>query len=117
MRSSNSRRKRRMSRNDVRIRTVVTSVSVKLVESVFFFQAEDGIRDYKVTGVQTCALPILGARAGEYVPDMYGSNTGSALHGTIPTDRFIAEWDLRGATPISHQARAGAAPSDRKSVV
>src|SRR5256885_702108 len=25
---------------------------------VFFFQAEDGIRDYKVTGVQTCALPI-----------------------------------------------------------
>src|SRR5256885_12926659 len=24
----------------------------------FFFQAEDGIRDYKVTGVQTCALPI-----------------------------------------------------------
>src|SRR5688500_19886834 len=24
-----------------------------------FFQAEDGIRDYKVTGVQTCALPIL----------------------------------------------------------
>src|SRR5215467_15136704 len=24
----------------------------------FFFQAEDGIRDYKVTGVQTCAIPI-----------------------------------------------------------
>src|SRR5688500_19948968 len=24
----------------------------------FFFQAEDGIRGYKVTGVQTCALPI-----------------------------------------------------------
>src|SRR5256885_69498 len=30
----------------------------------FFFQAEDGIRDYKVTGVQTCALPIWeGARS------------------------------------------------------
>src|SRR5688500_13182606 len=28
-------------------------------EAFFFFQAEDGIRDYKVTGVQTCALPIL----------------------------------------------------------
>src|SRR3989449_9129465 len=26
--------------------------------SVFFFQAEDGIRDVAVTGVQTCALPI-----------------------------------------------------------
>src|SRR5256885_3519705 len=29
----------------------------------FFFQAEDGIRDYKVTGVQTCALPIYGRPA------------------------------------------------------
>src|SRR5690606_39693346 len=28
------------------------------IESVFFFQAEDGIRDFHVTGVQTCALPI-----------------------------------------------------------
>src|SRR6266516_5209298 len=28
----------------------------------FFFQAEDGIRDRTVTGVQTCALPILVAR-------------------------------------------------------
>src|SRR5690606_41191543 len=26
--------------------------------SCFFFQAEDGIRDFHVTGVQTCALPI-----------------------------------------------------------
>src|SRR5690606_34714716 len=30
---------------------------------VFFFQAEDGIRDFHVTGVQTCALPILKLRA------------------------------------------------------
>src|SRR6266850_4363414 len=30
----------------------------------FFFQAEDGIRDYKVTGVQTCALPILPIQKG-----------------------------------------------------
>src|SRR6266511_1405969 len=28
----------------------------------FFFQAEDGIRDFHVTGVQTCALPILRRR-------------------------------------------------------
>src|SRR5699024_12573815 len=28
------------------------------VDVVFFFQAEDGIRDRNVTGVQTCALPI-----------------------------------------------------------
>src|SRR5688500_19909263 len=30
----------------------------RLLIIIFFFQAEDGIRDYKVTGVQTCALPI-----------------------------------------------------------
>src|SRR5690606_40383443 len=29
----------------------------------FFFQAEDGIRDFHVTGVQTCALPIYSAAA------------------------------------------------------
>src|SRR5256885_11805706 len=33
------------------------------VRYLFFFQAEDGIRDYKVTGVQTCALPIFPTRA------------------------------------------------------
>src|SRR2546429_8204102 len=30
----------------------------------FFFQAEDGIRDVAVTGVQTCALPISGCQRG-----------------------------------------------------
>src|SRR5690606_41203460 len=30
---------------------------------LFFFQAEDGIRDFHVTGVQTCALPISGGAA------------------------------------------------------
>src|SRR5207249_7631053 len=29
-----------------------------ILDVVFFFQAEDGIRDRNVTGVQTCALPI-----------------------------------------------------------
>src|SRR5256885_3930036 len=32
--------------------------NIVLIVFIFFFQAEDGIRDYKVTGVQTCALPI-----------------------------------------------------------
>src|SRR2546429_3380434 len=35
---------------------LVGAVAVAVV--VFFFQAEDGIRDVAVTGVQTCALPI-----------------------------------------------------------
>src|SRR6202021_3350187 len=33
--------------------------------ALIFFQAEDGIRDYCVTGVQTCALPISGG--GSYI--------------------------------------------------
>src|SRR5256886_13122387 len=43
----------------------VPGCSLLRVRMRFFFQAEDGIRDLTVTGVQTCALPIseLGARA------------------------------------------------------
>src|SRR5256885_3639796 len=42
-------------------RTVPRHVTTRepICSLFFFFQAEDGIRDYKVTGVQTCALPIL----------------------------------------------------------
>src|SRR5688500_9644106 len=47
----------------VRVCCVILFVSLKALfvfscVFFFFFQAEDGIRDYKVTGVQTCALPI-----------------------------------------------------------
>src|SRR5688500_19345548 len=37
--------------------------TVVIFTLLFFFQAEDGIRDYKVTGVQTCALPISARRS------------------------------------------------------
>src|SRR5438094_7509923 len=37
-------------------------VDVNVEFFFFFFQAEDGIRDRTVTGVQTCALPIYGIR-------------------------------------------------------
>lgn len=39
-------------------------------------------------------LVRLGARVVEYVPDMYGSSTGSVLHEGIGTDRFVVEWEL-----------------------
>ena len=39
----------------------------------FFFQAEDGIRDYDVTGVQTCALPIF--RIGELIRERIDQDT------------------------------------------
>src|SRR5256885_1342734 len=44
----------------------------------FFFQAEDGIRDYKVTGVQTCALPICPARTGIIANEWYDQSLSRA---------------------------------------
>src|SRR2546426_6477973 len=51
------------------MRSMTTNMYVVLC--FFFFQAEDGIRDYKVTGVQTCALPIsLLPAPGRALPDL-----------------------------------------------
>src|SRR5215203_6460490 len=36
----------------------MVAMMVVIIPSIFLFQAEDGIRDIGVTGVQTCALPI-----------------------------------------------------------
>src|SRR2546426_8809617 len=70
----------------------------------FFFQAEDGIRDYKVTGVQTCALPILiGSRLANLLWRMHrdvGSReklallVGTLIHGVrqeIRPDTAVVE--------------------------
>src|SRR5207248_6916104 len=55
------------------------------VSRVFFFQAEDGIRDRTVTGVQTCALPIylhLARRGVEVVRLVaHGSSDAAASYG------------------------------------
>jgi predicted GNAT superfamily acetyltransferase len=39
-------------------------------------------------------LNLLGAEVESYVPDMYGSNTGSPLHSGLGTDRFIVLWKI-----------------------
>src|SRR2546429_4745683 len=48
----------------------------------FFFQAEDGIRDVAVTGVQTCALPI--SRAPEKRSRKKGSGSRQTRHASFP---------------------------------
>src|SRR5690606_40964906 len=62
----------------------------------FFFQAEDGIRDFHVTGVQTCALPILppagtGPRPQSVGPGARRARPGAAArrhrHGLPPPAR------------------------------
>src|SRR6478735_10400981 len=47
----------------------------------FFFQADDGIRVYKVTGVQTCALPIRSQRTGAFVQPQPEVGPPGALMG------------------------------------
>src|SRR2546426_7569832 len=72
-------------------------------EFFFFFQAEDGIRDYKVTGVQTCALPIysLGAVLYEMLagaPPHTGPTVQSVI-AKVLTDRPRPLRQLRESVP------------------
>src|SRR3989475_9051387 len=50
----------------------------------FFFQAEDGIRDLTVTGVQTCALPIFGVGGLKTVQDPYTGAPLAAVPALFP---------------------------------
>src|SRR5687768_17689693 len=92
---------------------------------VFFFQAEDGIRDVAVTGVQTCALPICsrlaistargpsGAsqRTSPPVPDIASPSTTAASPVTSVRAKRAAT--KRGEIP----GRSQPTLADRKSVV
>src|SRR3712207_7214485 len=62
----------------------------------FFFQAEDGIRDIGVTGVQTCALPICGVCSR---PGMHPSRQNSLR-------RSAKASPTRSATPLDGQSPA-----------
>src|SRR5437763_9821967 len=70
---------------------------------VFFFQAEDGIRDTSVTGVQTCALPIWAPRVfdGQPSPHHLGQTArhGEPEPGTEPRVRVEALERLEDARP------------------
>src|SRR5437870_13359134 len=73
--------------------------------SRFFFQAEDGIRDGHVTGVQTCALPICLKQGVQHVEaGLIGSKPGaSLLHATESTHRDVPIWIAAPRTSPSFQ--------------
>src|SRR6266567_5841018 len=52
---------------------------VAMIGFFFFFQAEDGIRDLTVTGVQTCALPISGLSMAFDLPTQLGRDSDDPL--------------------------------------
>src|SRR5690606_39459867 len=56
----------------------------------FFFQAEDGIRDFHVTGVQTCALPIYqSALQGSAKGSGYSRNGGRKIQTIRPGSAMV----------------------------
>src|SRR2546425_6534668 len=57
------------------------------VRGFFFFQAEDGIRDKLVTGVQTCALPILGESSRLYQKLVKGDESVVSIQGEVDDRR------------------------------
>src|SRR5437016_11925433 len=61
----------------------------------FFFQAEDGIRDWSVTGVQTCALPISLALGGLLAP------RGPLWHLVARWPGFLRASAMRGTKTLS----------------
>src|SRR5207249_7436456 len=75
----------------------------------FFFQAEDGIRDRNVTGVQTCALPIS-------IPDHFLNIPAVATVSYRLSARLAAEGEFTWMIPVTQSVDLGSGTSqDRKS--
>src|SRR3712207_7741434 len=68
----------------------------------FFFQAEDGIRDIGVTGVQTCALPIWSSSRSR---DGCATPSRGAEHGTHAPGRHRPPSPGRAAGVVAGQSR------------
>src|SRR5207248_6923492 len=78
----------------------------------FFFQAEDGIRDRTVTGVQTCALPIcFGTRSDLVVPAATdGLSADRAVVLTPQAEQLVCRcrgWPVHEEESRSEERRVG----------
>src|SRR5207248_3728424 len=83
------------------------------LESFFFFQAEDGIRDRTVTGVQTCALPIfssthyLATTAGLEILKAGGNAADAGVAAGLCINVLEPHLtNLGGVAPIMHYERS-----------
>src|SRR5256885_2759557 len=82
----------------------------------FFFQAEDGIRDYKVTGVQTCALPICSSNSSVNLNENAVAMVASFSCFTSGVPQGVIS--LPATSGHGPRVRGGETPPiDRKSVV
>src|SRR3989440_8003159 len=99
------------------VRNCLSTARWPAVLSFFFFQAEDGIRDLIVTGVQTCALPISRSRLGPYASARcvyWIVDNGSSHRGRVSIARLEDRYTKRGRRrlrlihcPRSEERRVG----------
>src|SRR5690606_36572299 len=69
----------------------------------FFFQAEDGIRVFHVTGVQTCALPIFET---DPVTDITGARVLAKLGDSVTTDHISPAGSIMATSPAGEYLAA-----------
>src|SRR2546429_5057461 len=82
---------------------------------VFFFQAEDGIRDVAVTGVQTCALPISYPRPARgfcALPRTWWKEEWRQK--AVAGAERRARRERHGGMPVPHAARPSARSEERR---
>src|SRR2546430_8833226 len=69
--------------------------AIGLVVMFFFFQAEDGIRDLTVTGVQTCALPICAHGIAQRARRRTALDIGGEEQCAVARDRHVLDAGAR----------------------
>src|SRR2546430_11712953 len=84
---------------------------------LFFFQAEDGIRDLTVTGVQTCALPIYAPGGAARGVEVVGVVRHVPQRRPVPYEHRAGADRLEEGLVVVDGDRVGAFDPDRKSVV
>src|SRR3989449_1455548 len=88
-----------------------------LLVCFFFFQAEDGIRDVAVTGVQTCALPISLSGQGPLLGAVEFTDDGNTLLvGSMGRGGFCQFWRVPSWEEISESERKGGGRSEERRV-
>src|SRR2546430_3167639 len=78
-----------------------------MVSHPFFFQAEDGIRDLTVTGVQTCALPISSSRSQKR--SILWSSSGASTSSSTQIGAGL----VRNTAKMSASAVSACSPPER----
>src|SRR2546422_2349296 len=82
---------------------------------IFFFQAEDGIRDVAVTGVQTCALPICRLpRRHVYITTITAPPSASGTQPPSKTLRRLADRKVRSINRKGRISAAAARSEERR---